>query len=193
MNKLPETPLSSSAIAEFLNVSKPTIADYYKKIRRAFYWMPDSDFCLGSGNKKQYTVFCIQQMESLSVSSNHEQWISEIQSQCRCSVDQNQEPLVAEIVDEPGQLSIIKPEYTQLAISELKFKTQTLDLTEISQATGEIVEGLNKNLTAAPKAFGQRIIEKYRLAGRAIAQQAFHAMAQEMNEELNRLGGDDNG
>ncbi|MEA5620864.1 hypothetical protein VB711_23925 [Cronbergia sp. UHCC 0137] len=185
MNQLTDTPLSSSAIAEFLRVSKPTISQYYKKIRHAYYWMSDSDFIVGSRNKRAYTGFCVQQMEQLSSSLNHEQWILDVQKQKPNEEISNLDIQVeAEIVQ---TLTLAKPDYAPLVVQQLELEVLAYDLTEIKQSTSLTLNNLEAGMENAGEAFISRAVERFKKVGVIAANQAFAAMTTEMNNEMERL------
>jgi hypothetical protein len=79
MNQLPKGDLSSSQIAEFLQISRKTVTSYYEKVKQAYYWLNESELSYGASNQKRYTEFCVAAIEDLAASENHQKWINEIQ------------------------------------------------------------------------------------------------------------------
>lgn len=193
--QLPRTPLPSSAIANFLSVSKPTISEYYRKIRRAYYWLPECDFVIGSGNRRKYLPFCVEQMESLSSSLDHELWIVEIQKSKTANSDFLQEQpseaqteaFEAELMDIPQSTALATYIEPTSFIQELKFEPVTVDLSHVSQTTATNLAKMDSNVKTGYSALKERYLREARMQGVTIAHEMQAETAKAISEEMGKM------
>lgn len=185
--QLPRTPLPSSAIANFLSVSKPTISEYYRKIRRAYYWLPECDFVIGSGNRRKYLPFCVEQMESLSSSLDHELWIVEIQKSKTEPPEAQTEAFEAELMDIPQSTALATYIEPTSFVQELKFESVAVDLSHVSETTASNLAKMNTNVKSAFSALRERLLEEARKEGVIIAHEMQAVTAQAISKEMGRM------
>ena len=199
MNQLSGNSLSSSEIASFLKVSKATVVGYYEKVRRAYFWLGESDLVIGNGNQRKYTKLCVEAMEELVASNNHEEWIIGIQSKKPDSYKdvngtsplkrgelKNIQTDTGVQDNKPGELAI--PNFEPLEIEVLHPENVTkYNLNEISTANKTNISRLRLNSGRMLENLNRRTQEEFRMLGAAHAQQAIHAYTASFNEELSSL------
>jgi hypothetical protein len=193
--KLPRTPLSSSVIANFLSVSKPTISEYYRKIRRAYYWLPEEELVTGNGNKRKYLPFCVAQMESLSSSPDHELWITNIQKSRVTNPESIQEQppgtqaevFEAELMDIPQEVALTTYVEPTSFVQELKFQSVTVDLSHVSQTTASNLARMDSNVKTGYNALRERLLLEARMQGTTIAHEMQAETARAISDEMEKM------
>lgn len=194
MNQLPKGDLSSSQIAEFLRISRKTVTSYYEKVKQAYYWLNESELSYGASNQKRYTEFCVAAIEDLAASENHQKWINDIQLSHNSENSSNLSASGGEIVSlvnvESSDLTI--PDFEPVEIEIIQpAEVKKYDLSKFTQANLANVANLRTNNSNALRALEEATKERFRMMGKAAAQQAIHAYAEAFNQELSALSPED--